>query len=43
MLVKANIAASIFSKFEPLSEPISVTAHSLVVLGIREMPQDSFN
>jgi hypothetical protein len=43
LLLEANIAASVLSKLEALSEPISVAAHSPVVLRIREMAQESFD
>jgi hypothetical protein len=43
MLLEPNIAASVLSKFEALSKAISVAAHSLVALGIREMAQESFD
>jgi len=43
MLQKANIAASVLSKYETLSDTISVAANSLVALGITEMAQKSFD
>jgi hypothetical protein len=43
MLLKPNIAASVLSKFEALSDAISVATHSLVSLGIREVAQESFD
>jgi hypothetical protein len=43
MLLKPNVAASVLSKFEALSEAITVAAHSLVALGIGEMAQESFD
>ena len=42
MLLKANIATSVRSKFKALSEPISVAANSLVATCIGEMTQKSF-
>jgi hypothetical protein len=43
VLREANIAASVLSKFEALSEAISIAAYSLVALCIREMAQESFD
>jgi hypothetical protein len=43
VLLKPNIAASVLSKFEALSDAISVTADSLVAPRIREMAQESFD
>jgi len=43
MLLKPDIAASVLSKFEAFSDAISVAAHSLVVLVIREMAQEVFD
>jgi hypothetical protein len=43
MLLKANIAASVLSKFEASSDAISVAAHSLVAPGVREMAQKRFD
>jgi hypothetical protein len=43
MLRKPNIAASVLSKFEALSDAISVAAHSLVAPGVPEMVQESFD
>jgi hypothetical protein len=43
MLLKADIAASVLSKFEPLPDSISVAAHSLVAPRICEMPQESLD
>jgi len=37
LLIKADIAASVFSQFQTLPEPISVAACLLVMLGVREM------
>ena len=42
-LLKANIAASVLSKFEALSDAISVAAHSLVAPCIHEIAQESFS
>jgi hypothetical protein len=42
-LLKANIAASVLSKFEAFSKTIIVAAHLLVALCIREMKQKSFD
>jgi len=43
VLLKPNIAASILSKFEALSDAIGVAAHSLVAPGIRKVAQESFD
>ena len=43
VLLKPNIAASVLSKFETLSDAIGVAADSLVAPGIREMAQESFD
>jgi hypothetical protein len=43
MRLKANIAASVLSKSEALSDAVSVSSHSLVALCIREMAQKSFD
>ena len=43
MLLKPNVAASVLPKSEALSDAISVTAHSLVAPGIREMAQEGFD
>jgi hypothetical protein len=43
MLLEANIAASVLSQFEALSDAIRVAAHSLVTLCIRKMAQKSFD
>jgi len=43
ILLEANTAASVLSKFQALSDAISVAAYSLVALCIREMAQKSFD
>jgi hypothetical protein len=41
--LKANTAAPVLSKFQALSEAISVPANALVAPCIREMAQKSFD